>query len=71
MARLLYVYVNHRPNTELDPVRREFLRYILSQQGQAGVIKDGYYPITARIAEDALKKVGIAMTSTAEASAPR
>jgi phosphate transport system substrate-binding protein len=59
MARLLYVYVNYKPNSELDPLRREFIKYIFSKQGQEDVIKDGYFPITAVIAGKALKSVGI------------
>ena len=28
LARFLYLYVNKEPNKELDPLRREFIRYI-------------------------------------------
>jgi phosphate transport system substrate-binding protein len=63
MARFLYVYVNYKPGSELDPLRREFIRYIFSQQGQEVVIKDGYYPVKAQTAIDALKSVGIATGS--------
>ena len=59
LARFLYVYVNHRPNSELDPLRREFVRYVFSRQGQSDVLKDGYYPVTARIAGEALRSVGL------------
>lgn len=59
LARFLYVYVNHKPNTELDPVRREFIKYVFSKQGQEDVIKDGYYPVPAQVAREALKSVGI------------
>ena len=61
LARFLYVYVNYQPGTDLDPLRREYIKYMLSQEGQRVVIKDGYYPISARIANEDLAKLGIAM----------
>jgi phosphate transport system substrate-binding protein len=54
LARFLYIYFNQKPGTELDPVRREFLRYVLSRQGQEDVVKDGYFPIPATIAKEEL-----------------
>ena len=30
---------------QLDPLRREFIRYVFSKQGQEVVVKDGYYPL--------------------------
>jgi len=59
LARFLYLSVNHKPGTQLDPLRREFLRYVLSGSGQADVTKDGYLPVTAAIARRALAAVGI------------
>ena len=59
LARFLLLYVNHEPNTELDPLRREFIRYIFSKQGQEDVLKGGYYPVTAEIAVRTLRSVGI------------
>ena len=59
LARFLYMYVNHKPNTELDPLRREFIKYVFSKQGQEDVLKDGYYPVTAPVARKALESVGI------------
>jgi phosphate transport system substrate-binding protein len=67
LARFLLLYVNYKPNSQLDPLRREFVKYIFSKEGQQDVIKDGYIPITANIAQNALKSVGIedvAFTST-------
>jgi len=71
MARFLYVYVNHKPGTQLDPLRREFLRYILSREGQEDVIKDGYYPLTPKLVGDALSTLGIQVSGTVDAGAPR
>lgn len=59
LARFLYVFVNHRPGSQLDPLRREFTRYMLSKQGQEDVVRDGYYPVPAAIAEQDLAKAGI------------
>jgi phosphate transport system substrate-binding protein len=70
MARFLYLYVNYKPGSELDPLRREFLRYVLSVRGQEDVVKDGYYPLTARLAGEALKKVGL-VAGPVEANAKR
>ncbi len=52
LSRFLYVYINKKPGEPLDPLRREFLRYVLSAEGQADVIKDGYYPLTAKLAQE-------------------
>lgn len=60
LARFLYVYVNKKPGTPLDPLRREFVRYIFSRQGQEAVVKDGYYPVPARLAGQQLAAVDIA-----------
>ena len=59
LARFLYLSVNAKPGTPLDPLRREFLRYVLSGSGQADVKKDGYLPITPPIAKRALESVGL------------
>ena len=59
LARFLYIYVNFKPGSELDPLRREFVKYVFSKQGQEVVVKDGYLPVSARIAEQALESVGI------------
>jgi phosphate transport system substrate-binding protein len=59
LTRLLLIYVNYKPGSQLDPLRREFLRYVLSKQGQMDVVKDGYYPLTPRLAENGLKSIGV------------
>jgi phosphate transport system substrate-binding protein len=47
LARFLLVYFNRKPGTDLDPLRREFFRYVLSQSGQSDVVAEGYFPLTA------------------------
>ncbi|MCG8617135.1 MAG: phosphate ABC transporter substrate-binding protein [Desulfobacterales bacterium] len=59
LARFLYLYVNYKPGSSLDPLRAEFLKYIFSKSGQSDVIKDGYIPVTATIAAEELGKFGI------------
>ncbi len=59
LARVLYVYVNKRPNQPLAPLEREFVKLVLSKQGQEVVIKDGFVPMPAAMAAKALKDLGI------------
>jgi len=59
LARFLYVYVNYKPGSTLDPLRAEFLKLVFSKQGQEVVVKDGYFPITNKVAEAELAKVGL------------
>jgi phosphate transport system substrate-binding protein len=59
LARFLYLYVNARPGQPLDPVRREFIKYIFSRQGQEDVARDGYFPVDASIARETLELLGI------------
>ncbi len=59
LSRFLYVYVNHKPDSELDPLRREFIKYLFSREGQQDVVKDGYLPVKLQTAVDALGSVGI------------
>jgi phosphate transport system substrate-binding protein len=57
LARFLYVYVNKAPGKPLDPLTREFVKLMVSKEGQEVVIKDGYFPIPAAIAKEELNKV--------------
>jgi len=59
LSRFLYLSVNYKPGSALDPLRREFLRYVLSAEGQADVLKDGFLQVTAVIAKRALGSVGL------------
>lgn len=59
IARYLYVYVNKKPNQPLDPARTEFIKYILSKDGQEQTEKGGFFPITNEIRESELTKLGI------------
>ena len=57
LSRFLVVYVNKNPTQKMDPLRFEFIKFILSKEGQEVNIKDGYYPVTSAIVEDELNKV--------------
>jgi len=57
LARFLYVYVNKAPAKPLDPVTREFVKLMMSKDGQDVVIKDGYFPVPATIAKEELNKI--------------
>ncbi len=57
LARFLYVYINRAPGKPLDPLIREFVKFVVSREGQQVVLKDGYFPITARSAREELAKV--------------
>lgn len=59
LARFLYIYINKNPAESLDPLRAEFIKVVFSKVGQETVIKDGYYPVPAKIAQDDLKKAGL------------
>jgi phosphate transport system substrate-binding protein len=54
LTRYLYVYVNKKPNQPLAPLENEFIKMVLSKEGQQVVIKDGYIPLPAKIVEKAL-----------------
>lgn len=57
LARVLYVYVNKAPNKPIEPVMGEFLKLVLSKQGQEAVVKDGYVPVPAALAAKELAKL--------------
>jgi phosphate transport system substrate-binding protein len=57
LSRFLYVYVNKAPNKPLDPMVREYLKFVLSQEGQQTVVKDGFLPLTAKTVQEELAKL--------------
>ncbi len=58
LSRFLYIYVNKNPSKPLDPLQLEFLKLILSKEGQEVVVKDGYMPLTAAQVKEELAKIG-------------
>jgi phosphate transport system substrate-binding protein len=58
LTRSIYIYLNRPPGQPLDPRVREFLRYILSREGQEAVEREGkYLPLTAETLSEQLKKL--------------
>jgi len=54
LARFLLVYVNKKPGSPLDTLTLEFLKFVLSKEGQTIVEKDGYYPLPAEVAAEVI-----------------
>jgi phosphate transport system substrate-binding protein len=59
LSRFLYVYVNKHPTRGLAPLEREFLKLVLSKQGQEVVVRDGYIPLPASLIERQMKELGL------------
>lgn len=57
LARALYIYVGKRPGKPLEPLVAEFLRFVVSREGQEIVIKDGYGPLPAAIVQKQLEAI--------------
>jgi phosphate transport system substrate-binding protein len=57
LSRFLYLYVNRGPGKPLDPLVGEFLKLVLSREGQEVVVKDGYLPLTAAIVGEERRKI--------------
>lgn len=59
LARFFYVYVNKAPNKPLSPLEAEFVKLVLSKQGQEVVVKDGYIPLPSKVVEKTMKELGL------------
>lgn len=59
LSRFLFVYVNKQPNKKLPPLESEFLKMVLSQQGQEVVVKDGYIPLPSKVVEKYLSRLDL------------
>ncbi|MDP3876874.1 MAG: phosphate ABC transporter substrate-binding protein PstS family protein [Methylobacter sp.] len=57
LTRYLFVYVNMKPNQPLPPLEKEFLKMVLSKEGQEIVIKGGYIPLPADVAAKYLSEL--------------
>ena len=58
LVRDAYFYVNREPGRPLDPAVREFMRFILSRQGQQIIAHTGFfYPLNAEYLREQLKKL--------------
>ncbi|MBI9072382.1 MAG: phosphate ABC transporter substrate-binding protein [Melioribacteraceae bacterium] len=57
LSRFLYVYIAKNPGKPVDPLVNEFMKYILSYEGQQVVVKDGYLPLSADVAKKMLEQL--------------
>jgi phosphate transport system substrate-binding protein len=56
LTRAVYLYVNRDPKKPLDAKTAQFLRYVLSAEGQQDVARDGtYLPLTPEIIASGLR----------------
>ncbi len=56
LGRKTYAFVNRRPGTELDPKLKEFLRYVLSAEGQRDIRHEhGYLPLSHQTLREQLR----------------
>ncbi len=54
----IFAYTDREQGKPMNPAVLEFLRFVLSQEGQAEVMRDGkYLPLTAEVANAQLKKL--------------
>lgn len=49
LVRSIYIYFDRKPGTAVDPKFKEFLLFVLSEQGQALVAANGYLPLPADV----------------------
>ena len=63
LGRYLYLYVNKPPTKPVDPALLEFLKYIVSRDGQQETVKSGFYPITSALRIKALQALGVSNAS--------
>lgn len=54
LGRMLYINVVKEPNKPLPTLVKEFLKYVLSKEGQEIVVKDGFLPLPAEVAKKQL-----------------
>jgi phosphate transport system substrate-binding protein len=57
LQRYLYIYVSRKPGQPLAPLVKEFLRFVLSRQGQSLVSADHYLPLPASIDQQEMEKL--------------
>ena len=55
LSRMLYINVVKEPNTPLSPLVKEFIKFVLSKEGQEIVVKDGYLPLPNAVVEKQLQ----------------
>ena len=54
LGRTLYIYVAKKPDEPMPKLVEEFLKFVLSHEGQEIVVKDGYGPLPAKVVDQQL-----------------
>ena len=58
LSRLIYIFINRDPAKPINPVLKEFIRYVLSRQGQQAVVTDRIFtPLPAAMDANQRKKL--------------
>ena len=58
LSRYIYIYVNKAPGKPLEPEVKEFLRVVLSYQGQSVVAHEGVFmPLLPTVVHEELAKL--------------
>lgn len=58
LTRIIPAFINRAPGKPVDPKVKEFLRYILSREGQEDIVRDGgYLPLSKEAIREQLKKL--------------
>lgn len=57
ITRYLFVYVNRPADGAPAPLVHEFLKMVLSREGQDVVVKDGYFPLPASVVAEETQKL--------------
>lgn len=57
LTRFMYIRMRRMPGQPLPAPVKEFLRYVLSREGQDPILYSGYFPLTAREASEELAKL--------------
>ena len=58
LTRATFIYVNRAPGKQIDAKVQEFLRYILSQEGQREVVREGVFlPLSEKTVREQLKRL--------------
>lgn len=57
LKRYLYLYINKAPNKDIDPLVGEFVKYVLSKEGQMVTIKDGFLPLPGSADSEEMAKL--------------
>jgi phosphate transport system substrate-binding protein len=70
ITRGLYLTVNLDPGSAPAPLLDEFLRFMLSREGQQVVADEGYYPLSGPLAATELAKLAPALVAETPTAAP-